>query len=87
MKNLLKTGAVSALLGMSALGLFSTTASAAIVCNNEGECWHVRTAYTYRPEFGVVVHPNTWRWGPTERFVWREHAGRGYWRNGVWITF
>ena len=62
-------------------------ASAAIVCNREGECWHVRHPYRYRPEFGLVIHPDGWRWRAHERFVWREHEGRGYWRNGVWITF
>jgi hypothetical protein len=87
MKNLLKKGAVSALLGMSAVALLSTTASAAIACNGEGECWHVKKAYTYHPDFGVVVHPDNWRWGPNEHYVWREHEGRGYWRGGVWIKF
>lgn len=79
--------AAAAALAISALSLTATTASAAIVCNREGYCWHVRRPWAYRPEWGVVVHPNNWRWGPTEHFVWREHPGRGYWRNGVWITF
>lgn len=77
-------GAVAALAGLTAL---TGDASAAVACNREGECWHVKNAYNYRPEFGVVVHPNTWRWGTTERYRWREHTGRGYWRNGVWIRF
>ncbi len=64
-----------------------TAADAAIVCNREGECWHVRHPYRYRDEFGLVVHEDGWRWGAGERFVWREHEGRGYWRNGVWIRF
>ena len=79
--------AAAALLGLSAVALGATSASAAIACNAEGACWHVRHPYAYRPEFGVVVHPNNWRWGPHEHYVWREHAGRGYWRNGVWIRF
>lgn len=76
--------AAAAVVGLTAL---ATSASAAVVCNREGECWHVRGHYTYRPEFGIVVHPNNWRWGEHEKFVWREHEGRGYWRNGVWIRF
>jgi hypothetical protein len=78
-----------ALLGVGALVASVKTASAAIVCNGEGECWHVRRAYTYAPAYGVVVHPNSWRWGPGEHYVWREppHPGRGYWRGGVWIKF
>jgi hypothetical protein len=69
------------------LALTATSASALIACNRNGVCWHVPKRYAYRPEFGVVIHPNNWRWGPRERFVFREHRGRGYWRNGVWIRF
>ena len=64
-----------------------TSVSAAIACNREGECWHVKARYAYHPEFGVVIHPDGWRWGVSERYRWREHTGRGYWRNGVWIRF
>jgi hypothetical protein len=86
MKNFSKILAAAAL-SASALALSATSASAYIACNRFGECWHVRSHYTYRPEFGVVVHPNNWRWGVREHYTWREHTGRGYWRNGVWITF
>jgi hypothetical protein len=79
--------AVCALVGLSALAASATVASAAIVCNAEGQCWHVAHPYRYAPEYGVVVHPDNWRWGPTEHFVWREHTGRGYWRGGVWVRF
>jgi len=87
MKSIAKLAAVAAV-SIASLAVSTLGASAAIVCNREGECWHVRgRAYTYRPEFGLVVHENNWRWGDHEHFVWREHEGRGYWRNGVWITF
>ncbi|MBV9572053.1 MAG: hypothetical protein JO056_12505 [Alphaproteobacteria bacterium] len=86
MRNLTKLIAAAAL-GAGALAVTATTASAAIVCNGHGECWHVKRAYAYKPEFGVVVHPNNWRWAAHEKYVWREHTGRGYWRNGVWIRF
>ena len=65
----------------------ATAASAAVACNREGECWHVKGRYAYQPEWGVTIHENNWRWGPNEHFTWREHEGRGYWRNGVWIKF
>ncbi len=81
-----KIAALAALCG-GMLTMTATAASAAIACNGEGECWHVRHAYHYRPEWGVVVHPNNWAWGPNEHYVWREHRGRGYWRGGVWIGF
>ncbi len=79
--------ALTALLGLGAATASIPSASAAIACNAEGQCWHVRRPYAYPPAYGVVVHPDNWRWGPGERFAWREHTGRGYWRNGVWIRF
>lgn len=65
----------------------ASTASAYVVCNQEGECWHTGHRYHYHPEFGLVIHPDGWRWRHDEHYVWREHHGRGYWHNGVWITF
>ncbi len=70
-----------------ALALAATNASAAIVCNDEGECWHVKGHVEYKPEHGVHVHPDDWKWGEKEHFKWREHEGEehGYWKGGVWI--
>ena len=77
----------AALLAVSGVAITAAAASAAVVCNAEGECWHVKHAYKYRPEFGISIHPNDWRWGENDHYRWREHSGRGYWRNGVWIRF
>jgi hypothetical protein len=79
--------AAAAVLSLSAVAFTATAASAEIVCNGENVCWHVHHPYAYHPEWGVSVHPNHWRWGATEHYTWREHRGRGYWRNGVWVTF
>jgi hypothetical protein len=79
--------AAAAVLGASALALMTTSASAAIACNADGDCWHVPRAYAYQAGWGVTVHPNNWRWGRGGNYRWREHAGRGYWRGGVWIGF
>ena len=49
--------------------------------------WHVHDRYTHDPGFGVVIHDDNWKWGTGDHFRWREHAGRGYWRNGLWVTF
>jgi hypothetical protein len=75
------------LIAASGLALTATAASAAIVCNEEGDCWHVRDRYEFRPEWGLTVHPDEWRWSDHERrrYRWREHEGRGYWRGGRWI--
>lgn len=88
----MKTTAKAVIVGLVAAGglaLTASSASAYIACNGAGECWHVhhRAYYNYDPAWGVVVHPDNWRWGPGDHYVWREHHGRGYWRNGVWIRF
>lgn len=74
-----------ALVGSAAFALTATAASAEIVCNGEGECWHARQHAEYKPEFGVRVHADDWKWKESEHYKWREHEGRGYWRNGIWI--
>lgn len=77
----------AALMGASVLGLTATSASARIVCNGEGACWHTAVNYAYRPEFGLTVHPDNWRWGAGDHYAWREHTGRGYWHGGAWRRF
>lgn len=74
---------------VSAVVLSSTAASAAIVCNDEGDCWRVKKRYEYKPEFRLHVYDDNWRWGRADRhkYRWREARGRGYWRQGVWVTF
>jgi hypothetical protein len=79
--------AAAALFGASMLAISAGSASAAIACNGAGECWHVRGAYRYPATAGIVIHPEGWRWGPGAHFTWREHTGRGYWRNGIWVRF
>ena len=80
-----------ALAGTLAVFAFSaTTASAAIVCNEIGDCWHAKEKYDYKPEFGVRVYPDEWKWADNDhdKYRWREHEGRGYWNpKGVWIGF
>jgi hypothetical protein len=86
MKTFLKIAAGAAL-GAGMLALTAGTASAAVACNENGSCWHVRNHYAYPPEARIVIHPEGWKWGAREHYTWREHTGRGYWRNGVWIRF
>ena len=77
----------AAMLTGGLVAMSAAPASAAIVCNAENVCWHTHHAYNYHPEFGVVVHEDGWKWGPTDHYTFREHAGRGYWRNGAWVRF
>ncbi len=56
-------GLTTAILGAAcALALTATAASAEIVCNREGDCWHVKTHHPYHNEWGIVVHPDSWKW-------------------------
>ena len=78
----------SAIVGAACvMALTATAASAEIVCNREGDCWHVNARHPYHGEWGLVIHPDSWKWREHEKFRWREHEGRGYWHNGVWIVF
>lgn len=76
-------------LGASLVAL-STSASAAVVCNDDGDCWRVKEKYDYKPEFKVRVYDDNWTWKDTDKdkYRWRDAGpGRGYYRKGVWIDF
>jgi hypothetical protein len=75
----------AALMGAGMLALTATTASAEIVCNADGDCWHVREHRVYEPGLKLRVYPDNWKWKEHEKFRWHEHAGHGYWRSGVWV--
>jgi hypothetical protein len=82
--------AVAAALGLGALAASAGSASAYVVCSN-GDCWHTDARYHYRPDAQTRVYPDTWYfhqdWDHGSN-PWRSHHdGRGYYRNGVWITF
>ena len=48
---------------------------------------HPRATIEYRPEFGLTIHPDNWKWKEGEHHAWREHEGRGYWHGGEWKAF
>ena len=76
-----------ALLGAAALALTTGAASAAVVCNDDGDCWRVRGRPAYSPEFKLRIYEDNWRWRKGEHFRWRQPGrGNGYWRNGAWIV-
>lgn len=73
-------------IAVCASALAATSAVADVVCNEEGDCWHVHGRAEYDPELRFAVHPDNWTWGEHEHghYRWREHEGQGYWRGGVW---
>lgn len=77
-------------IGVAAGLAFAAPASAAVVCNDDGDCWKVKKTYKYKPEFRLKVYEDDWRWADRDRarYRWRDgQDGPGYWRKGVWITF
>ncbi len=77
---------LAAATGAGILALSTLGASAEIACNG-GVCWHTHARYDYPPSAGVLIHPDNWRWGPTEHYSWREHEGRGYWHGDHWMEW
>jgi hypothetical protein len=69
------------------LATMPAPASAYIICNHEGDCWHSDRRES-APGQTFEYHSDDWyfhqEWGTHRRF--REyHEGRGYWHNGVWV--
>jgi hypothetical protein len=83
MNTILKVGLAAG----SALVLIATAAFADVVCNSEGDCWHIKNSADYTPDFKLHVHPDGWKWAEADDKIhrWREHEGHGYWRNGIWV--
>jgi hypothetical protein len=73
--------------GLSLLAMSSLSASARIVCNVDGDCWHVQQEYAFPQGAHVEIYPNDWHWKEGEHHAWKEHEGRGYWHGGQWEAF
>ncbi|HYS45795.1 MAG TPA: hypothetical protein VEM35_05125 [Rhizomicrobium sp.] len=88
----IKSLVFGAVIGASALTAMAVPASAYIACNRFGDCWHTESRYR-PPGMRFDYHPDDWyfheRWDGDERRHWRSdyHRDRGYYRNGLWITF
>ena len=80
--------ALGASVAAGALIAMAAPASAYVACNREGDCWHTDSRVAV-PGVTFDFHPDDWyfhqRWDRDRHF--RDyHEGRGYWRNGIWIT-
>jgi len=85
-----KQALLSTLIGAGALALTAGSASAYVACNRDGDCWHTETR-VHAPGVRFDFHPDDWyfhrHWDNDSRYHYRDyHAGRGYYRNGIWIT-
>jgi hypothetical protein len=73
---------------LAVLGIVALTAgaSAAVVCNDEGDCWRTKERFAYPPDARVQLYDDDYAIGP--KYRWRDaREGRGYYRGGVWIGF
>ncbi|MEP6829422.1 MAG: hypothetical protein ABI963_03715 [Rhizomicrobium sp.] len=91
MKRILISASVAALMGVGALAS-AGSASAEVVCNNAGDCWHTDKHYRYDSNLGVQRHRDDWyfhqRWNDDRDHHYRDyHEGRGGYRNGIWFSF
>jgi hypothetical protein len=90
LKNALSTAAIALLVGSGALIATAGTASARVVCNNTGDCWHTDSNNAYPGTLGVQVHPDDWyfhqTWNGSDNHYRDYHEGRGYYKSGVWVT-
>jgi hypothetical protein len=71
--------------------LLGTTgmASAYVVCNDEGDCWHTDHR-EHHPGIHFIIHTDDWYfhhdWDNDHDRRWRQyHEGHGYWHSGVWV--
>ena len=76
------------LIGSISLLALSTLASkAAVVCNEEGDCWRTKQTHEYRPEFKVTVHEDNWKRDEKKYRMRDDNDKRGYYKGGVWVDF
>lgn len=69
-----------------ALAFSAAGASAAVVGNDEGDCWRVKERRDYDPGLKLRVHEDNWKWKDGEKYRWRDAGdGHGYYRGGVWV--
>jgi hypothetical protein len=88
LKSALVKGALIAAVTSGTLAVASA-ASADVVCNRGGDCWHVQTRLDYPRDAGITFHDEAWGVAHQHgHYHWRDdHQDRGYYRDGVWIAF
>ena len=90
-KKVLSAAAMAAVAATGALTVAASPASARVVCNADGDCWHTDRDYHYRRDVRVEVHPDSWyfhqNWSDHNRRYHEHHDDRGYYRGGTWVAF
>jgi len=84
----MKTITTAILAAGVALTLTAGAVSAAVVCNEDGDCWRVSGEPRYEPTLKLRIQKDDWKWQDSEkdRYRWRDSGrGNGYYRGGTWI--
>ena len=56
-----------AVFGAAMLALTAGSASAAVVCNDDGDCWRVKEQRNYEPSLKLRVLRDDWKWEEHEK--------------------
>ena len=89
LKTAISAATITLLMGAGALVAATGAASARMVCNSDGDCWHTERSYSY-PGKGYSRHSDDWYFHQTwndQRHYREPHEGRGYYKSGLWIGF
>jgi hypothetical protein len=91
-KTAASAAAIALLMGTGALVATTAPASARVVCNSYGDCWHTDHQYRYNRSIGAQYHNDDWyfhqKWtGDNQRLYRDSNDGRVYYKGGVWVTF
>ena len=79
---------LGSVIGLLSTLVLTTSASAAIVCNDEGDCWKVKETHKYPSGVNVQIYEDNWKWPEGAKYRWRDAGpGPGYYKGGVWIGF
>ncbi len=92
LKSFLKTSARAAIVAAGATVALSSVASAEIVCNRDGDCWHTAQRYSeYPTALGIQFYSDEWRDShrTDARYHWRDDQkdDHGYYQSGEWHPF
>lgn len=93
LKKILATGALAALVGAGTVVASTAPASAYVVCNRWGNCWHVHRHYYYPAYYGGYYNPYYgdpyygypdygYYGGPTIGFGFNFGGGHGHFHDG-----
>lgn len=90
MRAFFKKALVASALAGAAMAI-GVAASADVVCNSDGDCWHVAKRYTtYPSSLGVTFYPDTWReehMHDTHYHWYDRDDDHGYYIRGQWHAF